>query len=161
MEKIILRGFFALGLGLLPILFRKPSKNLLITFFLTGFLANLLDEFMVKTRRVKYPVRLFKRFSDKSILFDFLMLPIACTLFIKATSKSKCSSIIGKAFLFSVPMTAFEWLLERKTRLIRWIRWSVVHNLISLTLYFLGARGFIGGINTYSGMDLLNKEDDD
>jgi len=141
MEKLILRGFFVLGIGALPfIILRKPVKDWMIVFFLTGFFANLLDDFMVKSKRVRYPVRLFQKYSDKSILFDLLIFPICCTLFIQATYQSKLPAILGKAFLFSVPLTAFEWLLEQKTHLIKWIRWSTTHTLVSVTLYLLMTR---------------------
>ncbi|MFD1169705.1 CBO0543 family protein [Oceanobacillus caeni] len=146
-----------MGIGALPfILLRKPAKDWMIVFFLTGFFANLLDEFMVKSKRVIYPVRLFEKYSDKSILFDFLIFPICCTLFIQATYQSKLPAILGKAFLFSVPLTAFEWLLEQKTHLIKWIRWSTTHTLVSVTLYLLTTRLVIAIIRKSKRLGFLS-----
>lgn len=161
MEKLILRGFFVLGIGLFPVIvLRKPAKDRLIVFFLTGFLASLLDGMMVRAKRVAYPLRIFKRFGEKSILFDYLIFPLCCTLFIQVTSHSKPSVILGKAVLFSFPITLFEWLLEQKTHLIEWFRWSSVHTFLSVTLYFLMTRVMIGGINKFTKLGLLEKGND-
>lgn len=154
-ERLILIFFYALGIILFPnIILKKPKKDRLIVFFLTGFTANLLDEFMINKKRVKYPVRTFKRFTQKSILFDYLIFPMICTIYTKTTARSKTLQTIGIAALFSMGITLFELLLEKKTKLIKWIRWSAAHNFISLTFYFLMSNAVIGGINKLGKLDI-------
>lgn len=157
-ERLILIFFYALGFILFPkIILRKPEKDRLIVFFLTGFIANILDEFMINKNRVSYPIRIFKRLTKKSILFDYLIFPIICTIYTQTTSRSRPIGVVGIASVFSLGITLFEWLLERKTKLIKWGRWSAAHNFISLTLYFLISRAVIASINKLGKLKLLEE----
>lgn len=150
-----------LGLGLLPFAFlrKQPVKDWVIVFFFTGFLASLLDGLAVKTKRIMYPIRLFPTLFNKSVVFDYLLFPIICTFYIQSTHRSTLLGTLGKVFIFSVPVTILEWMLERKTYLVDWIRWSGMHTFASITLYLLSARGIISLINKFSKIKLLENNE--
>lgn len=147
-----------LGLGLLPIVvIRKPVKMWLSIFFLTGGVASLIDQRLTKAGRLMYPVRFMKDWTRKHVLFDLLILPIICLLFIQVTLNAKPAVIIRRALFFSLPLTAFEWVLERKTDLIRWLRWSSAHSFFGQALFLLTFRGIIGCLLQFSKTNLLKQ----
>lgn len=149
-EKLILRGLLILGMICFPFIFKKsPSKDWILIYFFKGFLSSFIDNYVVRTGRVRYPVRLLHQWYDTSVLFNYLLFPLVCVFFNQATVRDKPSFIFLKALFFSVPMTLIEWLLEKKSNLIKWEKWSAFHTFVSETMTFLGSRGFIALIRNF------------
>jgi len=156
MQKTFLRLLFIFGLLLfLPLIRRKPSKEMnewLIVFFTKGYISSILDTIVYKKGYIKYPINLFK-FFNISVLFSYLLYPLACVYFNQVTKNSNIIGILIKVLFFSVPMTIAEFLLERKTNLIKYCKgWNSIVSFITLTLTFLLVRGFMAAVR------MLNKE---
>jgi len=156
MQKTFLRLLFIFGLLLfLPLIRRKPSKEMnewLIVFFTKGYISSILDTIVYKKGYIKYPINLFK-FFNISVLFSYLLYPLACVYFNQVTKNSNIIGILIKVLFFSVPMTIAEFFLERKTNLIKYCKgWNSIVSFITLTLTFLLVRGFMAAVR------MLNKE---
>jgi hypothetical protein len=148
LERIILRILLLFGLGILPLLFKKhPIKDWVIIFLLKGFTSSFVDSITTGQGKLKYPRRYLPQYFKINVLFDYLFFPIICVIYNQFTYHSKVLGIILKIFLFSIPMTILEVILEHKTKLIKFNKgWTWYHTLISETLIFLFARVFIGSV---------------
>jgi hypothetical protein len=156
MQKTFLRLLFIFGLLLfLPLIRRKPSKEMnewLIVFFTKGYISSILDTIVYKMGYIKYPINLFK-FFNISVLFSYLLYPLACVYFNQVTKNSNMVGILIKVLLFSIPMTIAEFFLEKKTNLIKYCKgWNSMVSFITLNLTFLLVRGFMAAVRK------LNKE---
>lgn len=150
-DKTILAAFCAVGVLLFPVWTRKPPlRDWLITYFQTGLLATFIDSFFIQQKRLLYPTRLLRKSFGISVLFDYLLFPTIAVLYNQVTYKSSVKGIIGKVFLFSVPITILEYLLERHTTLITWKKWKWYHTLISVTSVTLMGRLFLAVIRRVS-----------
>jgi hypothetical protein len=155
MEKVILRLLLVLGLSTFPFWLRKPPvKDWLLIFLAKTFVANLMDSILVQQKRISYPVRFLKKTFKTSILFDYLLFPIASVLYNQITYRSNLFSTLGKVLFFTIPMTVVEYRLEKKTKLITWKRWTWYHTFLTLTGTFWLVRGFIAVVRTFSNQQV-------
>jgi hypothetical protein len=147
-ERRILSGLLAIGLGLLPVVFKRDKlKDWIIIFFLKGFLSSFLDSTVTKQKKVSYPVRFLPEYFRINVLFDYLLFPITCVAYNRLTYHSNAIGIFLKAFLFSIPMTVTEVIFERNTKLIKFHNgWRWYDTLLSETAIFLFIRIFIGAV---------------
>lgn len=145
-EKNILYFLLVAGIIALPLsLFRKGRKDWLIVFFLKGVLSSLINTIAVASKRLEYPVRLFPRLFKTSVIFDYLLFPLACVWFNQTTCSSKLRGIFMQAFFaYSLPMALLEYWIVKTTKLIKYKKWSSLHTYFSLSFTFLFVRGFIG-----------------
>ncbi|MBB6450730.1 hypothetical protein HNR44_002720 [Geomicrobium halophilum] len=144
LERVILRAFLVFGFVCLPFSLRKkPVKDWIIVFCSTGFLAPLIAKIVVKQKRLAFPIRFLPKYFNTHVLYEHLILPLFCVWFNQTTSRSKMGGMIGQALLYSGVHTVIEFVLERKTDLIIWKRWTCLHNIVSLTVIFLGSRGIL------------------
>lgn len=150
-EKGILRFLLVFGLVSFIKLIRKPPvMEWLIVFFLKGYIASILDKFVVTKNAITYPVKLFKNFNI-SFLFDYILFPIACVYYNQVTKNSKITGILAKLLLFSGSITIVETWLERETDLVKYKKdWDWFKTLISLSLTFLVVRIVMGFIRIFS-----------
>ncbi|MDQ0200786.1 hypothetical protein [Neobacillus ginsengisoli] len=81
LERRILKRLWLIGLALLPTLFKKPIKDRWIVFLLNGSLNQYLDDYLVSTNRIKYPIRLknVPFLTKGSVLYDSLLCPLVTT----------------------------------------------------------------------------------
>lgn len=146
--------YLSLIFGILSFSFsflKKPRKDWFIVFFLKGFLSSLIAKVAVSNRWLEFPFRLFPKVYKISIVFDYLIFPLACVWYNQTTYSSKLKGILFQAiFLYSLPMTIFEYWLERNTKLIKYNNWTWFHTLLSLSFTFLFVRGFMGFIRKFS-----------
>lgn len=146
-EENTLRALLAIGILAFYRLVRKPPvKDWMLIFFLKSYIASILDNLLVKNGYLKYPVSLFKGF-DISVIFSYLIFPVACIYFNQVTRHSGVLSIILKSLLFTAPSTAAEHWLERNTKLIKYKKnWTSFHSFVSIASTFLLVRLVIGMI---------------
>ncbi|QKY71514.1 CBO0543 family protein [Lentibacillus sp. CBA3610] len=158
-EKIFLGLLTLLGLGMIPVWFRKrPRKDWTIVFLLAGFLAGMLDLYVTAHKLVRYPNQILKKL-DISLLFDYLLLPNIGVLYNQFSYKSGFWMAMLKSFMFSIPMTIVEYQLEKRTNLVIWRKWNWFYNLTSITAFLWIERGFIAFIRKFSNprFALINK----
>ncbi|OLO37955.1 hypothetical protein BTR23_12395 [Alkalihalophilus pseudofirmus] len=146
--KVFLSFFILLTIGTLPITLRKPPIKDWILVYLYNAVTNvIIDKILTTLNVVKYPVRLFSKFFDISIVFDLFVYPFITILYNQLTYKDKPFAIVYKIFLFAFPMLIFELWLEKKTSLIKWKKgWNWYHTFFSIILKSLFTRMIIGTI---------------
>jgi hypothetical protein len=75
-----------------------------------------LDEILVKSKRIKYPVRFMPKVFDINVVYDYLICPYLSVWFCQSTYNDKFPTIVKKLLLFGLPQSSYEILLEQKTR---------------------------------------------
>ena len=145
MQKKLLRIILGVGLLLIPFAFKREKlKDWLLIFFLKGYIANFLDQIIVKKKRISYPVRFMSKYFDSSLLFDYLLFPLLCVFYNRTSEKSNLHSIFLQSLIYTTPMTVLEVILEKKTNLIQYKKnWNWLITYSTLVVTFLFVRGFI------------------
>ncbi|RBW67319.1 CBO0543 family protein [Bacillus taeanensis] len=150
-EKLILYGLSILGLLCLPFaLKRQPRKDWMIVFLLKTLISGFLGNIIAAKKWIEFPIRLFPKAFHSSVLYDNLLFPLLCVYYNQTTYRSKTLGMILQAFLYSAPMTAIEYWVERKTDLIDYKKWTWYYTFFSLAGTFLFVRGTIGWIRKTS-----------
>lgn len=158
-DKRILWGLLAFGLLTFPFWLRKrPLKDWIITYLQTGFFAALIDSIFVEQQRLSYPIRFLKKAFTINVLFGYLLFPVVGIFYNLWTYRSGLKGIIGKAFLFTVPLTILETWFAMKTKLIKWKRWTWFHTFSQATGYMLMGRGLMALIRKVPTSTLPDKD---
>lgn len=118
-------------------------RDWIVVFLYKCLLDSVWGSAVVNIKLLEYPYRLFPRYYDTSILFDWWVFPILCVLYNQVTRERGLWPIFYYAVLFSVGMTAIEYPLEKYTQLIKYINWSWFTTFYTLTITFLSSRAFI------------------
>jgi hypothetical protein len=155
LEKKILKLLWILGLILFPAtLFKHPIKERWIVFLLNGVLNQFLDNYLVSTKRIKYPIRIKNahKFTKGSILYDTLLCPLVTVWYHQATKQPKhIGEFIFKSIIFVLPQISIEIILEKYTKLINYKNgWKWFHSFGAIMLIKLFVRGFIEILNRSS-----------
>lgn len=144
-EWIILWIVLGLSLGLLVYCLRKkPLTEWLLVFFLKAYIASLLNNFLIQSNYLEYPVRFLSKWFETSLVFDYFAFPVVCVLYNQTSYYSKWSGILIQAFIYSSVMTYIEYWLERETLVIQYHHWTWGCTLIFFILTFLIVRGSLG-----------------
>ncbi|ALC91761.1 hypothetical protein AM500_19725 [Bacillus sp. FJAT-18017] len=148
-EITFLKTLIVFGIAFFFNILRKPPiKDWLIVFFLKGYISSFLDVIVVKKGYVAYPVNLFKAFNI-SVVFSYLLYPVICVYFNKATKQSNILVVLFKNVLFTTPMVLAETWLEKHTNLIKYKKgWNWRHSYASIFGTFLAVRTIAYIINT-------------
>ncbi len=132
-------------MGSIPLLFRKPKLNVWLTvFFLKGVISSIIDNIVVKSGRVKYPVRPLSKIFDINILYDYLFFPMLSVLWVRMSYNAKPLTMVIQSLCFSVPMSILQWVFAKKTKLFQWNNWTPLHTFVSVNFTLWIVRGFVG-----------------
>jgi len=118
-------------------------RDWIVVFLYKCLLDSVWGSAVVNIKLLEYPFRLFPRYYDTSILFDWWVFPVLCVLYNQVTRARGLWPIFYYALLFSAGMTAIEYPLEKYTQLIKYINWSWFTTFYTLTITFLSSRAFI------------------
>lgn len=145
MQQKLLKLILIIGLSAIPFAFRREKlKDWLIIFFLKGYISSFIDQVVVRNKHISYPIRFLPKHFNLSILFDYLLFPLLCVFYNQTSYKSKPLSVILQSLVYSLPMTGFEVILERTTKLIKYKKnWNWIFTYSTLVITFLFVRGFI------------------
>lgn len=147
-DQLILRGLLVVGLGILPVIFRKPPLKDWLLVYLWNAVSNIIiDHCIVSTRIVKYPVRLLPKKFKSNVLFDFLLYPAVTVVYNQQTKDDKFITSLYKLLMFVVPMTIIEQIAEKNTKLIKFKKgWKWYHSFVSLYIKSLLDRLWMGWV---------------
>lgn len=147
LERKILKYLWILGIIIFSTLFRKPIRERWIVFLFNSLLNIYLDNYLVNTKRLKYPVREKHAglFTSGSILYDNLLCPIVTVWYCQSTKNTKkISEFLIKTFLYVLPQTVAEIFLEKYTDLIEYKKgWKWYHTFGAITAVKVLIRGMI------------------
>ncbi|TLS35061.1 CBO0543 family protein [Pseudalkalibacillus caeni] len=159
-ERLILRGLLLFGLTATAFLIRRPpTKDWVLVFFLKGVISSFIGMYVVSKKWLKYPVRLAPKSFHSSLLFDYLLFPLACVAYNQTSYRSKFPGMIFQAVLYTTPMTLFEVWLEKNTQLIKYIKWSWFHTFTSLFVTFVSVRAFMEWIRDITSRQAKEKKE--
>lgn len=159
-ELRFLQMLFLLGLCAIPFWVIKASKkDSIIIFLLTGFFSSMIDLVVTAKKCVDYPLQVFGRTFNISILFDYLLFPTCGVFYNQWTYHSGIWGAIWKALIFSGPMTILEFLLEKRTNLVSWIRWHWYQTLLLTSISLWATRLFIGVVRGMADKKIAELED--
>ncbi|MEB1806294.1 MAG: hypothetical protein LPK26_03130 [Bacillaceae bacterium] len=145
MQKNLLKVILCIGLFSIPFAFKRENlKDWLLIFFLKGYISSFLNQVVVRSKAVSYPIRFMPKYFKLNILFDYLLFPLLCVLYNRTSVKSKPFSIILQPMIYSIPITIIEFVLEKYTKLIEYKKnWNWVITYSTLVITFLFSRVFI------------------
>ncbi|GAX88933.1 CBO0543 family protein [Effusibacillus lacus] len=156
MEWMILWTFVGLCAVSFPFLLQKhPLKDWLLVYFMTAALSTFVGVFVVAAGWLEYPARLFPHAFQTSVVFDFLVFPIACVYYNLTSYRSNLGGILAQAVLYSAPITVLEVWFEKHTQLIKYHRWDWYLTFLLLVLTFLLIRGIMALIRRYSATNAM------
>ncbi|EDL66496.1 CBO0543 family protein [Bacillus sp. SG-1] len=152
MQKKLLKIFLGIGMVLVPFAFtRERLKDWILVFFLKGYLSSFIATMVVKNKNISYPVRFMPKYFSISVVFDYLLFPLLCVFYNRTSLSSKPIPLIGQSFLYAIPMTLLESLLERYTDLIKYKKnWNWIITYGTLVTTFLFVRGFMAVTRKYN-----------
>jgi hypothetical protein len=137
-------------LASIPFVFKRNRLLMYVTvFFAKGVLATSTDSIFIKSNKISYPVRPFPRIFDTNILYDLLFYPLLSVVWVRCTYNTKLSVTLLRSLYFSVPMSAAQWIMEKKTRLFNWKDWSILHSFVSINFTLFTIRGMVGILKLY------------
>ncbi len=140
-ENTILKTLLLLGiLAFINVVRKPPVKDWLIIFLFKSYISTFFDRLTVKKGYITYPVKLIKWF-DISFIFDYLLFPLSCVYYNQMTYKKNFFPTVFSVFLFSIPMSLVETMLEKNTKLVSYKKgWNSFHSFFTLTITFLFVR---------------------
>lgn len=139
----MLRISLLVGIGMLPILFRKPSiKKWSVIYVSNAITSHVIDHFLVKAGILKYPVRLVPKVFKVNIVYDYLLCPLITVLYCQSSYNSRYVSTIVQGFIFAIPQVALEYLAEKRRKIIKYAKgWTWFHSYLSIVATKLAFRG--------------------
>lgn len=142
-EHKILRISLLVGIGLMPILFRKPGiKKWSIIYVANAVASHILDSYFVRIGKLKYPIRLFPKKFRIHVVYDYFICPLISVLYCQTSYDSKFLSSVAQGFLFAVPQVTLEYLAEKRSKLIKYSKgWTWVHSYFGIVGVKLAFRG--------------------
>lgn len=148
-------------LGSLPMTLRKPPiKDWIIVYLFNAVTNGIIDNILTTLDIVKYPVRIFSKLFEISVVFDFVIYPFITILYNKWTYNDRWFSIFYKIFLLAIPMLIIELWAEKKTSLIKWKKgWSWYHTYLSIVLKSIITRTCIGIVRKVEKGQRKNNKD--
>lgn len=133
-DRRLLHISLVAGIGLLPILLRKPGpKKWAVIHASNAVASHLMDDYLVKTKQLEYPVRLFPRVFNIELVYDYLICPLLSILYCQSSYNASLANTAVQGVLFAIPQVAIEYAAERKTKLIKYRNgWTWVHSFVGI-----------------------------
>ncbi|WP_346764163.1 CBO0543 family protein [Bacillus sp. N1-1] len=113
-------------------------------FFSKAVLSTLVDTYVVRTKRLEYPIRPFPKIFKTNVIFNTLFFPLLSVVWVKQSYNDNLPKILLKSLTWSVPMSLAQWYLEKNSRLFKWKKWSPLHTFLSVSFTLFSIRGLVG-----------------
>ncbi|WP_026583714.1 CBO0543 family protein [Bacillus sp. J33] len=145
MDRLIVISGIIFGIISFPSLFKKPSAKVWLPLIVTSGLVNyLFDKTLVKTGKVKYPVRLFPRLTKINIAYDFFVCTYLSIWYCQSTMNASLPEIVRKLIIFSLPQGIYEIILERKTNTLKFREsWKWLHSFFLVVVVKIISRSML------------------
>lgn len=147
MDHYLNWGLLIFGLALFLYSLRKPPLHVWITtFLLKAYVSTFIGVLIIEEGMLEYPVRFLEGYFDSNILYEYLLLPVVCIYFYKATYQVNVWRILGVGLLFTSGLTFVEALFEANTSLIEYHTWTWMHSFASIYIIMVLIRLLLKGI---------------
>lgn len=153
-DQFVLRGTLIITAISLPILLvrkKKSIKDWVIAYLFNGITNGIIDNVLASYKILEYPVRHFPKLFNTSLLFDFFVYPTFTVFFNQWTDKDMPKVILYKLLFLLLPLTLCEWLIVKKTNLLKWHKgWKWYYSLVFMTFKSLTTRALVGFVRKVS-----------
>lgn len=118
-------------------------RHALVIFLFKQFMTWIFGHVVVELGLIKYPVRFFKKATSTSFTFEFFAYPALCVFFnLYYPFEDSIARQMLYFFAYTSGITVFEYVLERHTKLIKYIKWNWFCTWITILLTFLASNMF-------------------
>lgn len=143
-EKIIeISSWIVMAILLVVFIPLHRVREALVVFFVKQTITWYFGILVVQYGLIKYPVRFFPKATNTSFTFEFFVYPAICVLFNLHFPFDK--SYFGQIVYyigFASAITFFEVMLEKRTNLIKYIKWSWFWTWVTLLITFAMSNWF-------------------
>ncbi|WP_134702649.1 CBO0543 family protein [Ammoniphilus sp. YIM 78166] len=141
MEWVIQWLFLLLSLGVFLYWIKHPPfRDWALVFFSTGYFSIFIAVIFVEEKSFAFPVRFLPEYFSTNVLYEFVFFPIICVLYNYTTFGSTIERAMGQAVLYSLLLTAAEFWFLKRTELIVYHRWNLMHTFISIIIFLIFTR---------------------
>lgn len=143
-EKGMLGFLWVLTTALLLIFIPKNKvRHGVLAFLYKQVITWLFGLLVVEKGLIKYPVRIFKKANKTSFSFEYYFYPALCAIFNIHYPENRKKLIKVLYYIFHAGvLTTIEVLLERNTKLIKYIKWKWYWSFITVGLSYYNSRLF-------------------
>jgi hypothetical protein len=141
-ENKLLKSLLLFGIIALPFsLMGKNYKNWIITFLFNSYSNSFIAPILAKKNYLKYPVRIFPKYYQSSIIYDYLLCSLVSVWYCRVSQRDNWIKSFLKVWFFSFPQAFVERWLEKNTQLIKYNKgWTWIHSLLTITIAKLTVR---------------------
>lgn len=112
-------------------------REALVVYFFKQVITWYFGVVVVQKGLIEYPVRFFAKATNTSFSFEFFVYPTICVIFNLYYPFGKSSLLqILYYICFASAITVFELILEKRTDLIKYLKWSWLWTWITLFITF-------------------------
>ncbi|UCZ53847.1 hypothetical protein LGQ02_03420 [Bacillus shivajii] len=120
---------------------KKKIKEANVVFLFKQVMTWLFGAIVVQKKLIKYPFREFPKAIHTSFSFEYFIYPATCVLFnLKFPNRKPLPIRMGYYVLYSSILTGLEVLMERYTRLIKYVNWHWYWTWLTLCMTFFFSR---------------------
>ncbi|MDE5413224.1 CBO0543 family protein [Alkalihalobacterium chitinilyticum] len=143
-DKRVLLFFWVVTIVLLVLnVPRNRVKHAILAFLYKQMVTWLFGLLVVERGLIKYPVRFFKKANKTSFSFEYFIYPALCTIFNMNYPENKSRLMKFFYIMFhSGAVTFVEYLIERKTNLITYVKWKWYWSFITMSITYYSSRIF-------------------
>lgn len=122
---------------------RNRVRHAILAFLYKQMVTWLFGLLVVEKGLIKYPVRFFKKANKTSFSFEYFIYPALCSIFNMNYPENKSRFIkFFYIMLHSGSVTFVEYLIERNTRLITYVKWKWYWSFITMAVTYYSSRVF-------------------
>lgn len=143
-EYILITIEWIITIGLLiKFIPRNKIREAQVAFLFKQFITWLIGLAVVEARLIEYPARLFPHANRTSFTFEYFVYPSICAIFNVHYPENK--SVLGQFmyyFYYCTTITGLEVLVEKYTKILKYIHWSWYITWITLFITFYMTRKY-------------------
>ncbi|MFV8828553.1 CBO0543 family protein [Alkalihalobacterium sp. APHAB7] len=122
---------------------RNRVKHAILAFLYKQMVTWLFGLLVVEKGLIKYPVRFFKKANKTSFSFEYFIYPALCAIFNMNYPEHKNRLLKFFYIMFHSGVVTFvEYLIERNTRLITYVKWKWYWSFVTMSLTYYSSRLF-------------------
>ncbi|WP_216827433.1 CBO0543 family protein [Alkalihalobacterium elongatum] len=142
-KKILISAWIITIVLLIINIPKQQIRRAILAFLYKQMVTWLFGLLVVEKGLIKYPVRFFRKTNKSSFSFEYFIYPAFCSILnVKYPEKSSKAIQFLYIILNAGWITVVEVLLERYTKLIKYVNWKWYWSFITLALTDFSSRLF-------------------
>ncbi|WP_141336667.1 MULTISPECIES: CBO0543 family protein [unclassified Paenibacillus] len=138
LERLLLITVVMISFGIIWLIPKEQRLKANFVFLFAGLPVWILGLLVVELGLIEYPVRELHQVNRTSFIFEYLALPVLCALFTaRYPEGAPVWKRIGYYVLFCSALTIAEYMIQKYTLLIRYVRlWDWYWTFVSEAFVF-------------------------